>query len=258
MNRLLFIYSALLLSCMNNKVDDKSETKTIVIPFASTTDTCIDFNSLNTKIRDGLIPQKEALKKMQVLIPLIRNYYYKHNGQDFQKSAWIFPLQNYNAKAIGGKDGSGYIASGFNYFDGNKHGGHPSQDIFINDKNQDCLDDVTKKPVNVLSLTEGIVIAASTQWDTASNLRGGKYIYIYVPSINSFIYYAHTNKVLVNLCDIIKPGDIIANVGRTGLSAFKKRSPTHLHIMQLKLDSTYYPRPVNLYKDLLTIQTQKK
>jgi murein DD-endopeptidase MepM/ murein hydrolase activator NlpD len=219
--------------------------------------TCIDYNSLQTKIRDGQIAKKEALQKMQVLIPFIKSYYYQHGGQNFKRSAWCFPLQGYAAKAIGGKDGDGFIGSGYDYFAGNKHGGHPAQDIFINDNNQDGKDDFTKKPVNVLSVTEGIVISIETEWNIGSNLKGGKYIYIYVPSMNSFFYYAHNSKVLVQLCDIIKPGDVIATVGRTGLNAFKKRSPTHLHIMQLRFDSAYYPKPVNLFKDLLLIQIRK-
>lgn len=213
-------------------------------------DVCIEFNSLYTKIRDGLIPQKEALKRIQELMPLIKKYYYEHGGRDSQKAAWTFPLQNYGLKAVGGTNGDGYITSGYNFFDGNKHGGHPAHDIFINDRNQDCLDDKTQKPVNVLSMTDGIVIASATQWDTTNNLRGGKYIYIYQPSTNSLFYYAHNSEVLVQLCDIVKPGQVIAKVGRSGLNAYKKRSPTHLHFMQLKLDSLGYPRPFNPYKDL--------
>jgi peptidoglycan LD-endopeptidase LytH len=212
---------------------------------------CTNFNSLYTKIRDGLISKKDALIKIQELMPLVKSYYYDHGGRDFKEASWVFPLQNYDRKAVGGKNGDGYIASGYNFFDGNKHGGHPAHDIFINDRNQDCLDDKTQKPVNVLSMTDGIVIATSTQWDTSSNLRGGKYIYIYQPLTNSFFYYAHNSEILVHLCDIVKPGQVIATVGRTGLNAYKKRSPTHLHFMQLKLDSTGYPRPINSYKYLL-------
>jgi murein DD-endopeptidase MepM/ murein hydrolase activator NlpD len=215
-------------------------------------DVCADYNALNTKIRDGLISKKDGLKGIQELIPLIKNYYYEHGSRDYQKAAWTFPLQGYGPKAIGGKNGEGYITSGYDFFDGNKHGGHPAHDIFINDRNQDCLDDKTQKSVNVLSVTDGIVVAAATQWDTTSNLRGGKYIYIYQPLTNCFFYYAHNSEILVHLCDIVKPGQVIAKVGRTGLNAFKKRSPTHLHFMQLTLDSLGHPQPCNPYKDLLT------
>ena len=53
--------------------------------------------------------------------------------------------------------------------------------------------------------------------------------------------------------DIVKSGDIIATVGRTGLNAYKKRSPTHLHMMQLSLAKDGLPKAVDFYKDLLVI-----
>ena len=88
-------------------------------------------------------------------------------------------------------------------------------------------------------------------WDKASPLRGGKYIYIYSPNDNAIYYYAHNNEVFVNVGQIINKGDTIATVGRTGLNAFKKRSPTHLHFMKLKLDDKFYPKSVDTYQDLL-------
>lgn len=242
---------AMLLFCANN-VYNKSEWKVNTAPDMSLDGICTDFNALNTKIRDGLISKKDALNRIQELMPLIKSYYYNHGGRNFQEASWVFPLQNYTTKAVGGKNGDGYIASGYDYFDGNRHGGHPAHDIFINDKNQDCLDDKTQKPVNVLSMTDGIVIATAKQWDTSGNLRGGKYIYIYQPLTNSLFYYAHNSEILVDLCDIVKPGQVIATVGRTGLNAYKKRSPTHLHFMQLKLDSAGHPRPHNPYKYFLS------
>lgn len=254
MSRFLIVYILSMFSCTTNETSKKE-----VGGFAPNTsfvvaDTCIDFNYLNTKIRDGLISKQEALKQIQTLLPQIKKYFYKHGGQDIGKSNWIFPVQGYSSMKIGGTNGSGYISLGYDYFDGNKHGGHPAHDIFITDKNQDCIDDISKKSVNVLSMTAGIVIATETLWDTTSNLRGGKYIWIYEPNSNSFFYYAHNSKIFVQPCDIVNVGDTIAAVGRTGLNAFKKRSPTHLHIMQLKLDSTDYPKPVDCYKDLKTIK----
>lgn len=214
------------------------------------TDSCPDFNTLNTSIRDGKIKKEEALKQVQELFPQLKKYYYSHGGKDYASSEWVFPVQGYSAKNIGGTNGSGYVASGYDYFKGNKHGGHAAHDIFIADKNQDGLDDRTQKPVNVLSVSGGIVIATETVWDTASDLRGGKYIWVYDPATGSLFYYAHNEQLFVSPCTLVKPGDTLATIGRTGMNAFKKRSPTHLHIMQLKLDSTFYPRPVDCYSEL--------
>jgi hypothetical protein len=70
----------------------------------------------------------------------------------------------------------------------------------------------------------------------------GYYIWIYAPEENALFYYAHNNEVLVNVGQIVNAGDTIATVGRTGLNAFKKRSPTHLHFMKLVLDKEFYPK----------------
>jgi murein DD-endopeptidase MepM/ murein hydrolase activator NlpD len=94
------------------------------------------------------------------------------------------------------------------------------------------------------------VVALEKHWNNASSLRGGKYMYIYYPNDNALFYYAHNNDVFVNIGQIINKGDTIATVGRTGLNAFKKRSPTHLHFMKLELDNTFYPKPVDTYRDL--------
>ena len=252
MSKTFIAFILSLLSCSPNEAKKEEVRKIQNYPTSLvSSDTCVDFNSLNNKIRDQLIVKGEAIKQIQILLPQIKTYFYENGGRDFAKSSWVFPVQGYKSKAIGGTNGSGYVASGYDYFDGNKHGGHPAHDIFIEDKNQDCIDDRTKKSVNVLSMTGGIVIATETVWDTTSGLRGGKYIWIYDPNSSSFFYYAHNNKVFVKPCDILSPGDTIATIGRTGLNAFKKRSPTHLHLMQLKLDSENYPRPENCYKDLI-------
>jgi peptidoglycan LD-endopeptidase LytH len=216
-------------------------------------DASIDFNSLNTRIRDGRISRNDAQHQLRLLLPQLAALFYQKGGAHADKSSWRFPVQGYGARAIGGANGSGYLAAGYEYFDGDAHKGHPAHDIFIKDRNQDGIDDVTKQPVNVLSMTPGIVVAMATTWDTASTLRGGRYVWIYDPNSGSFFYYAHNSDVLVHLLDLVKPGDTIAHVGRTGFNAFKKRSPTHLHLMQLMMDSTGVPRPVNLYGELKRI-----
>lgn len=63
------------------------------------------------------------------------------------------------------------------------------------------------------------------------------------------VYYAHNREIFVSPGDILRPGDRIATVGRTGLNARKKRSPTHLHLTCLKLRDGS-PKPENIYLDL--------
>jgi len=105
------------------------------------------------------------------------------------------------------------------------------------------------------STEAGVVVAMETSWDTSSIQRGGKYIWIYEPTTNCLFYYAHNSSVLVQVGDIVKPGNVIATVGRTGLNAHKKRSPTHLHFMELQLDKSFYPKPVNCYDRLTKVRS---
>ena len=183
-------------------------------PSSKLLDLCRDFNTLNTKVRDNNIKKTEAKNQFKNMIEAIRKEYYASGGRDYSDSNWVFPLKGYGYKAIGGVNGNGYQKGGYDYFDGNKHTGHPSQDIFILDKKQISTDDVTQKTVSVLSVSGGVVVAVEKSWEISSSLRGGKYIWIYDPTSNALIYYAHNSKVQVEAGDIIKPGDIIAEVGR--------------------------------------------
>ena len=184
---------------------------------------CDEFNDLNTKVRDGLISRADAQNQIRELLPKIKEYFSKNGGTEITDKDWVFPLQGYTSASIGGVNGSGYQPKGYDYFDGNKHGGHPAQDIFIIDKNQDNLDDYTKEPVNILSVSNGVVIACESEWEITSDLRGGKYIYIYDPAYDGIFYYAHNSELFVKPGDVVKSGDMIAHCGRTGLNAYKKR-----------------------------------
>jgi murein DD-endopeptidase MepM/ murein hydrolase activator NlpD len=210
---------------------------------------CNNINNLNTAVINGSINKRDAAKQFKELVePLRKN---KPAPADY---SWIFPLKGYKSSAIGGTNGNGYSDKGYNYFDGNKHTAHPAHDIFINDRNQDCIDDRTHKPVDVLTVDDGIVIACSSQWEPASTLRGGKYIWIYHPKTDIITYYAHNSTIFVKPGDEVKQGQKIAEVGRTGLNAYKKRSPTHLHFSAFHIINGM-PVPYNCYPQLKKAKT---
>ncbi len=211
---------------------------------------CMQFDKLNTLVRDGLIARETARAGIKELLPRLKAYYYANGGLDAPRDDWVFPVLGYNQRSIGGVGGNGYVPGGYDYFDGNRHGGHPAHDIFILDKNQDELDDNTKRTVEVLAMKSGVVVAAAKEWSVQSDLRGGKYVYVFEPVTNSLLYYAHNREIFVKPGDVVRAGTVLANVGRSGKNASPSRSPTHLHVMRLVVDDGY-PKPGDLYQALL-------
>lgn len=221
---------------------------------AAVSNACVRYNALNNLIRDGKISKEPARGALKLLLVEVRQEFDRAGGKLYPKAGWIFPLAGYDSRAITGGRNKGYIASGYDFFTGNRHGGHPAFDIFIRDRNQDSLDDRTNRPVTVLSLTGGIVVALEHEWEQGSALRGGKYLWIYDPANDLLVYYAHNSELLVGLGDIVKPGDAIARVGRSGFNAHKRRSPTHLHLSVLRVQDGW-PLPLNVYQDLTHAKT---
>jgi len=167
------------------------------------------------------------------------------------RSYFAFPIRGYGPSAIGGTHGEGYRGTGFDLFDYTVRGSHPAQDIFIRDTNQDCLDDRNRQPVDVLSMTNGLVVAIETDWKPGSEYRGGNWIWVYDPVMHGLFYYAHNNVIDVTPGQWVQAGQKLATLGRTGFNAYKTRSPTHLHLMYLQLLPSGLPIPRNPYSWLL-------
>lgn len=254
-----------LLSCNTMTTDTHTHKKDSITASVAPQDTlipnpCFDFQVLNTQIRDGQITPKAAQAQLKALLPRLKAYY------QYQLSRWqkkddtqmVFPLVGYNTKAIGGENGSGYLPKGYDYFQGNKHTGHPAHDIFILDKNQDSKDDNTLQPVAVVAVTSGLVVAHEDTWAEDSPLRGGKYLWIFHPKNNRLYYYAHNDALSVQTGDFVTAGQKIAVVGRTGLNAFKQRSPTHLHLSMLEISEDGSVKSVDIYPQLLTAKVHQQ
>lgn len=247
--------SALLLPEAGRSLETAApETPVQLAPAPAACPSCDRFNAFNTLVRDGKIAKAPARTELKRLLAELRSEYYTSGGTDFPRESWIFPLAGYDHRAITGGRNKGYIASGYDYFSGNRHGGHPAFDIFIRDRNQDSRDDRSGAPVKVLSLTGGIVVAMEREWQPGSKLRGGKYLWIYDLANELLVYYAHNAELFVRPGDRVKPGDLLANVGRSGYNAFKRRSPSHLHLMVLQLKDGQ-PLPLNVYRDLTRART---
>lgn len=211
------------------------------------------WQKFETSVRDGSIDKTTARRELPEIMAAIEDLARHYSFAPQEK--WIFPVVGCDSSAIDGKNGNDYrpdivygasSIKGYDFFDGNLHGGHPAHDIIIRDNNQDCLDDRTHKPIAAVAVVDSLVLDTYTGWYPASQLRGGNVVWLYNPNLQMVFYYAHLDKVMVKPGQFLKAGEVIGTVGRTGFSAYKKTSPTHLHLMILQyLDHKF--KPFNYY-----------
>jgi len=202
-----------------------------------------DWHSFERMVRDGTLSDQEGEKAVAEWARRLE----RECPQGQFGSVLFFPLKGYSVKDVGGKNGDGYKPAGYRFLDGNRHLGHPAQDIFIRDRDQDGMEDLTGSPVDVLAQADGVVLAAFTEWDKKepfSEIRGGNYVWIYHPALKLLSYSAHLQKVFVVPGDKVRGGQPIGTLGRSGTKASLPRSPTHLHFMLL-LSATM--EPVNAF-----------
>jgi hypothetical protein len=192
-------------------------------------------------VRDGKILKDSAKKAFPYLYQELKKYAEKYKF-DTLTASWSFPVEGYGMNALG-KGGfkpdiyyGGSTIKGYNFYDGNKHGGHPAYDIFIHDKNQDCIDDNDRKPVNIAAPVDLIILSIFKAWVRGSGIRGGNYVWALDPIENRIFYFAHMDSIFVKGGDFCKKGKPIATMGRSGKNAWVERCPTHLHMMVLKIE----------------------
>ncbi|MBI5580307.1 MAG: M23 family metallopeptidase [Deltaproteobacteria bacterium] len=202
-----------------------------------------DWQRFERRVRDEQISYEDGLKEIRCWWDVLQHAYFaeRFDGRPF------FPVKGYGLKHVGGRHGSGYRPSRYQFVGPNRRIGHPAQDIFVYDGNQDGLDDRTGKRVEILAVADGVVLSTCGEWTPelpSNGNRGGNYLWIYHPALRLFSYYAHLQDIRVALCERVAGGQVIATLGRTGTNAYPERSPTHLHLMLLRSrDMT----PVNAY-----------
>jgi hypothetical protein len=196
-----------------------------------------DWSRFEKDVRDQRI-SKDSLK---VQIPKIIDSLKKYASTiKFEETnQWIFPLKggSLNDVGWGGFKPDSYYGNspikGYDFFDGNRHGGHPAYDMFIRDKNQDSRDDLTGRPVEVVAPEDLLVISVNTNWTDTSIIRGGNYVWGFIPSKELLVYFAHLDSIYTRSGEVLRAGQSLGTIGRTGKSAREARSPTHLHMMAL-------------------------
>lgn len=199
---------------------------------------------LDKKILLLQIDKEEGAKLLDEYEQGLVKYFMENGGRYVQRRDWAFPLANFTS-VTHREEGNDYRETNYDYFQGSDSKGHPAHDIFILDSDKDLLDDETGKPVDVVTMCSGVVVATFTTWAPGSYLRGGNYVKIFDPTNYKFFYYSHLSQVNVEPGDIVDAGDKIGEVGRTGRKTILPGGKTHLHISLLKSVNGYpVPEPI--------------
>ena len=228
---------------------------------------CQQFQALYTQIREQRITPDSARMQFSAIMRGLRTRFrsaQSYRTDSLQRDSlrrtgryFSFPIRGYSTSAIGGTHGEGYRGKGFDLFDYTVRGSHPAQDIFVADRDQNCIDDRTGQPIDILAMSSGLVVGIETSWQPGSDYRGGNWIWVYDPNLNGLFYYAHNNQVDVMPGQWVQAGQKLGEMGRSGFNAYKTRSPTHLHLMYLQIQPDGLPVPLNTYEWLLTARLSK-
>ncbi|MFK7871723.1 MAG: M23 family metallopeptidase [Oligoflexales bacterium] len=207
-------------------------------------------NQFEHDVRERKYSKYEGEKILKQLLDEVSKNYKLRECTTTLPKKWVFPVAWHKNTDIGGKHGNGYRPQGFNYFDGIKTKGHSAHDIFIHDRNVDLHDDRYHKMVPALAVEPGIILSTQEKWSPQSHLKAGRYVNIYHPHNQQVSYYSHLASIHIKPGDCVNAGDSIGWIGRSGLNADSKRSPTHLHFGRLLFNGTTYI-PTNPYKKLI-------
>lgn len=214
-------------------------------------DPVAEWHSLERSVRDGAVSSSAARARMKDIVGRLRSSYALTVAGLPER--WVFPVQGYASDAIRRKDykATARYSSGalrkFDFFAGNPHrGAHPAYDIPILDKDRNAQDDRTGAPVNVVAMTNAVVLSVCREWPGNRKLQGGNYVWLYNPDADTFFYYAHLDTIEVEDGALLAPGDVIGTVGRSGIAAARPSSATHLHLMALRYGDGKFT-PVDYY-----------
>ena len=206
----------------------------LIVQGAAIAGTVEDWQTFEAAVRDGNIAKQEASDKLRTLAPELSSDLISRFS--FRTSSWVFPLEGRGIGSVNKADYKPhayygpYGIKGYNFFDGDKHGGHPAYDVFVG-KNK------KGETVNALAMQDCVALSVNTGWKRGDKLRGGNYVWLYNPREGKFFYYAHLKDIYVKPGEFVAAGGAIGSVGRTGLLADSKASPTHTHVMVLDYNS---------------------
>ena len=100
-------------------------------------------------------------------------------------------------------------------------------------------------------MVSGVIITSYGRWKIGDIGRAGNYINLFNPEGKGIFYYSHLDSVFVKAGDIVKAGDVIGFVGRTGRKAVFGK--THIHIGYYKITDGY-PQPVDIINEFINAE----
>jgi len=212
------------------------------------------WNKTDLLIMDVKIPKDNAIDSIDNYVTLANKYFKKTGLKTTTREQWVFPMRGWTSVSYRSA-GNDYGDIYFDYFQGGESHNHPAHDIFILDKDSNGVEDSTGKKVEALSMVNGIVFTVLSDWKTGDFGRGGNYIKIYDPESEAMFYYSHLDSIFVKVGQVVKAGDPVAYVGRTGRKAIGGR--THLHIAYYPIYNGY-PEPENFIDDLYRAEKKAK
>lgn len=192
------------------------------------------------------IERDAAVDSIALYVPLAVKYCIKMGVHFTKRKDWVFPMKGYTKIGYRSK-GEDYRDSRFDYFQGGESHGHPAHDIFIRDIDANSLEDSTGKHVDALAMVSGVVFNIISDWKPGDFGRGGNTVKIFDPESVAMFYYSHLDTVTVKIGYIVKAGEKIGTVGRTGRKAIHGK--THLHIAYYPIDDGE-PEPEDFIEDL--------
>ncbi len=224
------------------------------ISYAQSTGVFERWHKTDQLIRERKIDEDDAKDSIALYVKLGVKEFKSMNTPGTKRSDWVFPMSGYTwtSYRTGGKD---YKDEGFDYFQGGEFSGHPAHDIFILDKDSNNVEDSTGKQVNATAMVTGIVLSKYTTWFKGDYLRSGNYIKLFDPESKAIFYYSHLDSVFVEVGQLVKAGEVIGYIGRTGRKAIHGK--THIHIAYYKIVKGH-PIPEEIINDLYIAENKAK
>jgi hypothetical protein len=204
-------------------------------------------------IWDNKIDTDAAVDSIAIFVPLAVQYCKTVDMPFTERKDWVFPMSGYTSTSYR-SDGKDYKDEKFDYFQGGNSHGHPAHDIFILDSDSNIVEDATGKKVDATAMVSGVIINIKNDWVPPDMGRGGNFVKLFDPVSKAIFYYSHLDSVAVTPGQIVRAGEKIGVVGRTGRKAF--RGKTHLHIAYYKIVNGH-PRPVDILQDLYDSEKRK-